>query len=99
ANNDHRTLDFADLTGFDEMPSYPGWQGNEVARPSWDSPTVAARDDMSLNRLYGSVLLSLTDRARLILGMSKVDYENEGESWGVSTNSSEDDGSPYVSFT
>jgi outer membrane receptor for ferric coprogen and ferric-rhodotorulic acid len=54
---------------------------------------------MSLNRLYGSLLLSLTDSLDLVLGMSKVDYENRGESFGVSTDSDEDGGSPYLGFT
>ena len=44
-------------------------------------------------------LLSMTDRLNLILGVSKVDYENEGASWGVSTDSDEDGGSPYAGVT
>lgn len=99
ADNQHSTLDFAPLSGFDAMPAYPGWRGNEVARPQWGTPGEAARDDMQLNRLYGSLLLALTDSANLILGMSKVDYENRGVSWGVSTDSDEDGGSPYLGFT
>lgn len=99
ADKDHVTLDSAALTGFDAMPAYPGWQGHEVPRPTWDTPYAAAEDDMSLNRLYSSLLLSMTNRLNLILGMSKVDYENRGVSWGVSTDSDEDGGSPYVGFT
>lgn len=99
ADNDESTLDSVALTGFDEMPAYPGWQGNEVPWPTWDSPFEAVMGEMSLNRIYGSLLLSMTDELNLILGMSQVDYESEGESWGVSTDSSEDGGSPYVGFT
>src|SRR5690606_35061294 len=99
AERDARTLDFAGLTGFDVLPPFPGWQGNEVPRPTWDTPFEAAADDMTLNRLYGSLLLSMTDSFNLIVGMNVVDYENKGVSWGVSTDSDEDGGSPYVGFT
>lgn len=99
ADKDHSNLDFAALTGFDTMPAYPGWQGNEVPRPTWGAATEAARDDMALDRVYGSLLLAMTDSLNLIVGMSKVDYENTGVSWGVSTDSSEDGGSPYLGFT
>ena len=93
------TLEFGALTGFDEMPRYPGWRGNEVVRPTWAAPVEAATDDMSLNRLYGSLLLSITDQLNLIFGISKVDYENRGVSYGVPTDSDEDGGSPYLGFT
>ena len=81
------------------MPSFPGWRGDEVARPVWDTPSQAALDEMSLNRLYGSLLLSMTDDINVILGMSMVDYKNRGVSWGVSTDSDEDGGSPYLGLT
>lgn len=99
ADKDASTMDATALTGFDVMPPFPGWRGNEVVRPTWDTPVEAARDDMQLNRLYGSLLLSMTDNLNLILGASKVDYENRGVSWGVSTDSDEDGGSPYAGFT
>lgn len=99
AEKDASTLDATALSGFDVMPPFPGWSGREVARPTWDTPIEASRDDMQLNRLYGSLLLSLTDRLNVILGASKVDYENRGVSWGVSTDSDEDGGSPYAGFT
>ncbi len=99
ADSDAKSLDFGALEGFDAMPEFPGWQGTEVPRPAWDDPYQAARDDMQLDRLYGSLLLSVTERLKLILGFSLVDYENEGVSWGVSTDSSEDGSSPYIGFT
>lgn len=99
ADSDSKSMDFGALDGFIAMPAFPGWQGNEVPRPTWDAPFRAAEDDMQLDRLYGSLLLSVTERLKLVLGFSVVDYENEGESWGVSTDSSEDGSSPYVGFT
>ncbi|HBN14735.1 MAG TPA: TonB-dependent siderophore receptor [Pseudohongiella sp.] len=99
ADQDSGSLDHTALSGFQAMPAFPGWQGNEVARPSWDTPYQAAEEDTQLNRLYGSLLLSMTDRFKVILGMNVVDYENRGVSWGVSTDSDEDGSSPYVGFT
>lgn len=99
ADRDAQTMDSAALTGFEVMPAFPGWRGDEVPRPSWAAPYQAARDDMTLNRYYGSLLLAATDQINLIVGISKVDYENRGVSWGVSTDSDEDGGSPYVGFT
>lgn len=99
ADSDSHALQHSALSGFDVMPSFPGWTGNEVPRPLWDAPAPSANEDMELNRLYGSVLLSLTDRLNVILGVSKVDYKNRGISYGVSTDSDEDGGSPYAGFT
>ena len=99
ADSDSKSLDSGALAGFVPMPAFPGWQGNEVPRPAWNDPYEAANDDMQLNRLYGSLLLSVTERLKLVLGFNLVDYENEGVSWGVSTDSSENGSSPYVGFT
>lgn len=99
ADRESDSMDSAALTGFDEMPAFPGWQGNEVPRPTWADPYVAAEGDMSLDRLYGSLLLSMSERIKLILGMSMVDYQNRGTSFGVATDSDEDGGSPYIGFT
>ncbi|MCK9506325.1 MAG: TonB-dependent siderophore receptor [Porticoccaceae bacterium] len=98
-DRESQSLDSSALTGFVAMPAFPGWTGTEVPRPVWDEPFLAAHDDTALNRFYGSVLLSVTDTFKLILGMSVIDYENEGVSWGVSTDSSEDGSSPYLGFT
>lgn len=99
ADADSVAMQHSALSGFDEMPAFPGWRGNEVLRPSWAAPTQSGLEDMRLNRLYGSVLLSMTERFNLILGASKVDYKSRGISYGVSTDSDEDGGSPYAGFT
>lgn len=99
ADQDSIDLDHAALSGFDAMPAFPGWSGTEVARPNWAAPNQAGNQNMSLNRLYGSFLLSMTDNFNLIMGASKVDYVNRGVSFGVSTDSDEDGGSPYLGFT
>ncbi|GAB3012679.1 TonB-dependent siderophore receptor [Bowmanella dokdonensis] len=92
-------LDSGALSGFDVMPPFPGWVGNEVARPAWAEPYEAGFTDISLNRFYGAVQLAVSENVDLVLGASFVDYENEGEAWGASTSTTEDGSSPYLGFT
>ncbi len=99
ARGDFETLAFGALAGFVDMPPFPGWSGNEVARPDWAAPYVAGQQDIELDRVYGSLLLSLTDSFNVILGASAVEYTNTGDSFGVSTNSTEDGTNPYIGFT
>ncbi|MGO4893126.1 TonB-dependent siderophore receptor [Flavobacterium sp. W21_SRS_FM6] len=92
-------LDSGALSGFDVMPAFPGWNKAQVTRPTWAVPYEAGFTDVTLNRFYGSVQLAVTENFDLVLGASFVDYENEGESWGASTSTSEDGSSPYLGFT
>ena len=98
-DSDSQSLDSGALAGFIAMPAFPGWQGQEVSRPDWVDPYEAANGDMQLDRYYGSLRFSVTDAFKLTLGLSMVDYENQGVSWGVSTDSTEDGSSPYIGFT
>lgn len=99
AQSESQSMAHAALTGFQDMPAFPGWTGSEVPRPTFDTPYLAAEQDIDLNRIYGSVRLALTEDLNLILGFNAVDYTNEGDSYGVSTNSDEDGSSPYIGFT
>ncbi|GAC20462.1 TonB-dependent siderophore receptor [Paraglaciecola arctica] len=99
ADSETLDLDSAALSGFDVMPALPGWTGTEVARPSWAAPKKEGYTDVTLNRFYGSMQLAVTDNLDLVLGASFVDYDNEGESWDVSTSTSENGASPYIGFT
>lgn len=99
ADADTSDLDSGALSGFDVMPALPGWDGTEVARPDWADPYEAGFTDITLNRFYGAVQLAVTKNFDFVLGASFVDYENEGESWGASTSTTEDGTSPYIGFT
>ncbi|MCW8091142.1 TonB-dependent siderophore receptor [Alteromonas sp. ASW11-130] len=92
-------LDSAAMSGFDVMPAFAGWTGNEVSRPEWAAPTEAGFADIKLNRYYTAMQLSVSDRLDLVLGGSFIDYDNEGEAWGASTSTTEDGTSPYLGFT
>ncbi|MDN3637520.1 TonB-dependent siderophore receptor [Simiduia curdlanivorans] len=89
----------APASDFISMPAFPGWQGNELARPNWGAAYQSANEDIDLNRVYGSVRLALTDKLNLLLGVNAVDYTNDGISYGVPTSSTEDGTSPYLGFT
>lgn len=99
ADSETFDLDYTALSGFDVMPSFPNWSGTEVSRPTWDDPFQAGITDVTLNRFYGSIQLAATENFDFVLGASFVDYENEGDSWGASTSTSEDGSSPYIGFT
>ncbi|MDO6425460.1 TonB-dependent siderophore receptor [Thalassotalea sp. 1_MG-2023] len=99
ADSETLDLDYTALSGFDVMPSFPNWSGTEVSRPTWDDPFQAGITDVTLNRFYGSIQLAATENFDFVLGASFVDYENEGDSWGASTSTSEDGSSPYIGFT
>lgn len=99
ANSDSESYAHDALTGFVAMPPFPGWTGAEVERPTWAAPYQSANEDIDLDRIYGSLLLALSDNFNLILGLNMVDYNNDGISYGVSTDSEEDGSSPYIGFT
>ncbi|MBU2884963.1 TonB-dependent siderophore receptor [Gilvimarinus agarilyticus] len=99
ADSDSESYAHDALSGFVSMPAFPGWTGAEVERPIWDSPYQSAHQDISLDRIYGSLLLAVSDNINLTLGLNMVDYNNEGVSYGVPTDSQEDGSSPYIGFT
>lgn len=86
-------------TGFQPMPAFPGWQGDEVARPVWGATTLERDSDIQLNRLYGAARLSLADPLKLIVGFNVVDYKSRGVSWDVSTDTDNTEVSPYLGLT
>jgi outer membrane receptor for ferric coprogen and ferric-rhodotorulic acid len=93
------TYEFAAQDGFEAMPSFPGWIGDEVARPDFAEGALAAHTDIYLNRLYGASRLSITDTLKFIAGFSEVDYDSKGASFGVASNASERAFSPYIGAT
>lgn len=99
AKSDSESFAHSALDGFTTMPAFPGWTGNEVARPSWDKPYMSAHEDINLDRIYGSIRLALSDQANLILGVNSVQYENDGISYGVSTDATVNGSSPYLGVT
>ncbi|WP_049721659.1 TonB-dependent siderophore receptor [Gilvimarinus polysaccharolyticus] len=99
ADSDSQSYAHDALSGFVAMPAFPGWTGAEVERPIWDTPYQSAHQDIRLDRIYGSLLLAVSDNINLILGLNMVDYSNEGVSYGVPTDSQEDGSSPYIGFT
>ncbi len=99
AQNKAKTLGHEALTGFEAMPAFPGWSGDEVAEPEWADPTVRAGTTVNLDRFYTALRLSVTNALNVILGTNMVNYESEGDAWGVDTTAEESSNSPYVGFT
>lgn len=82
-----------------EMPAFPGWTGNEFARPDFGPAALAGQWDERLYRLYGATRLNLSDPLKLILGFNAVDSKKEGFSFGTPANQSERAVSPYMGLT
>lgn len=99
AKADTEDMSFAALSGFDVMPALPDWSGKEVVRPKWGDASKSGYTDVTLNRFYGAAQLAITSELDLVVGASFVDYENEGDSWGASTTTSENGSSPYLGVT
>ncbi|MFW2422806.1 MAG: TonB-dependent siderophore receptor [Porticoccaceae bacterium] len=99
AKSDSESFEHAALTGFTSMPTFPGWNGTEVSRPSWDDPSQSAHEDIDLDRFYAAVQLNVSDQLQLIVGVNALEYTNQGVSYGVSTDADEDGSSPYYGVT
>ncbi len=87
------------LAGFEALPPFPGWQGNEVAEPPWAEARLAADSDIKLNRFYGALRLAASENFHAVLGFNVVDFQREGISYDVSTDSDDQEISPYLGFT
>lgn len=97
-------LDFADAhTDADAyyyaMPAFPGWTGDEVARPAFAAGVIAAESGTHLYRLYGATRLSASNTLKVILGFNSIDADSKGYSWGLPANKNERATSPYLGAT
>lgn len=81
------------------MPAFPGWTGDEVARPAFGPAELSARWHEHLYRLYGATRLNLADTVKLVLGFNAVDADKQGFSFGTPANQNERAVSPYVGAT
>ncbi len=81
------------------MPAFPRWSGNEVAQPQWEDSVTAADWDTDFRRVFGVAHLNVTNALSFILGFNGIDMHSSGFSYGESTNSDDQEISPYVGVT
>lgn len=91
-------MDFGVLFGFDVMLVLFNWMGMEVVRLIWVDFYQVGFIDIIFNCYYGVLQLVVIEDFDFVLGVSFVDYENEGEFWGVLIFIIEDGSSLYIGF-
>jgi outer-membrane receptor for ferric coprogen and ferric-rhodotorulic acid len=89
----------ADDPAWGAMPAFPRWSGNEVAQPQWEDSVTAADWDTDFRRVFGVAHLNVTNALSFILGFNGIDMHSSGFSYGESTNSDDQEISPYVGVT
>ena len=85
------------------LPAFP-YAGNVYPEPVWNPATPASSGEQTLTRLYAASRISMTDAAKLIVGVNAINLEREGNSrYGslVTTTSYPDTKkvSPYLGLT
>lgn len=81
------------------MPPFPGWTGDELARPDFAPGYLAADEQTHINRLYGATRLALTDTLKFIGGFNAIHAKTNGVAYGVDSYKKEAGVGPYLGFT
>ncbi|MBN1239758.1 MAG: TonB-dependent siderophore receptor [Gammaproteobacteria bacterium] len=102
ADADHGYLQHhapADDPAWGALPPFPGWTGNEIARPAFGEAQLAADWTDENRRLYGVARFDAADALDLIVGFNAIDVESAGFNFDELRNRSEEQVSPYLGFT
>ncbi len=78
------------------LPAFPGWRGNEIARPNFGPAEVAGDWQDDLRRLYVITHLLAMDRLDFVLGANSIDNSTRGFNFGSSMKKDETQTSPYI---
>lgn len=102
ADADHGYLQYlapADDPAWGALPAFPGWTGNEIARPSFGAADLAGLWSDDIRRLYGVARFDATDALDLIVGFNAIDVRSEGFNFDERRDRDEQELSPYVGMT
>jgi outer-membrane receptor for ferric coprogen and ferric-rhodotorulic acid len=83
---------------FGLLPAFP-YGGDVIPEPNWGEKILRSTNFQTLERLYGSVKLNITDRFTSILGFNSAEYHRDGVSYTVPFDQTERELSPYVGLT
>jgi len=78
------------------LPSFPGWDGTEIARPDFDDATTAGDWTDKVRRLYGAANINVGEKLNLLLGFNYIDVKSEGFNFGETMDRDEQEISPYI---
>jgi outer membrane receptor for ferric coprogen and ferric-rhodotorulic acid len=81
------------------LPAFPGWRGDEIARPTFGAGELAGDWTDDVRRLYSAARFSLGDTFDLIAGFNAIDLKSDGYNFGEPMDQDESDVSPYVGMT
>lgn len=81
------------------MPAFP-YPGDAIAEPIWGPRYVYESGDQDLSRVYGALHLSLSDRAKAIIGFNHARFHRGGEyAWEETYSQTQSKFSPYAGLT
>lgn len=80
------------------LPVFP-YDWDAIPEPQWGAKILQGATFQNLERIYGSVKLSLTDSLTGILGFNQAEYSRDGQSYGAPFDQTERELSPYVGLT
>lgn len=90
--------DYTTGNGFPAMPALENWDGN-TPYPTFADGAAGSDTSSELNSIYASARFSITDDLHVLAGARSVDWQAEGESYGVSQDSNADEVVPYFGAT
>lgn len=91
------------LSGFGPAPAFP-YAINSIDEPLWGDKTIYADIDMTINRLFGSTKLNITDNLFVVAGFNAINFTREGvnninSDSPVEVDNDESEISPYIGAT
>ncbi len=92
-----RPADFSE-PAFGPTPAFP-YDGDVIPEPVWGEKVLRSSNFQTLERIYGSVKLDITDKFTSILGFNSAEYHRDGVSYTVPFDQTERELSPYVGLT
>lgn len=88
-----------DDPGWGAMPSFPGWNRHEIARPAWGDSQLNSDWDSDFGRVFGVAHLNVSDELKFITGFNAVDVQSNGYSFDEPQDSNDSKVSPYIGVT
>lgn len=92
------SMTHAPLSGFAPTPAFP-YPMDSIPEPAWGQETKYSDIDITLNRVFGSTKINVSNDLFVVAGFNAIDFTREGINSGVEIDNEEDEISPYVGAT
>jgi len=87
-----------DAPAWGPLPPFP-YPTSALPEPAWGEPVQYSALNQSLERVFGTTRLALTDRLKAILGVNHARYRRHGRSYALDFDQSTRHTSPYAGLT